>query len=237
MMVLASARDGASREDRMQSKAAPWPSAIALKAVMAVSGLTWLGFLLGHLGTNLNLYAGAASLNGYYAGLKANAVVFWGVRVVLATSIVAHVSAATMLTRRSAAARAIGYRERRYRTSSLAARTMPWSGAVLVLFILWHLLHFTTGHAMPPGTAFAEGNDYANIVASFSLPYVALAYIVCLVLLGVHLWHGAFAATFSLGLRHPRYTAMLRRGLGAVVCFVIAGMLSLPISVLLAVVR
>jgi succinate dehydrogenase cytochrome b subunit len=221
----------------MTRRLAPRPSAIALKAVMAVSGSIWLGFLLGHLGTNLNLYAGPTALNEYYAALKSNAVLFWGVRVVLATSIVAHVSAAIMLTRRSNAARTIAYRERRYRTSSLAARTMPWTGVVLALFILYHLLHFTTGHGMPPGTRHVEGDDYANIVASFSLWYVALAYVACLLLLGLHLWHGAFAATLSLGLRHPRYTGMLRGVLGAIVLVVIVGMLSMPVSVLLALVR
>lgn len=204
---------------------------------MAVSGSIWLGFLAGHLVTNLNLYAGATSLNGYYAALKSNAVLFWGVRVVLATSILAHVTAATMLTRRSVAARTIGYRRRRYQTSSVAGRTMPWTGVVLAVFIVYHLLHFTTGHAMPPGTRYVEGDDYANIVASFSLWYVALAYVACLALLGLHVWHGASAATLSLGLRHPRYTTALRRALGAVVVVVIFGMLSMPIAVLVAVVR
>lgn len=237
-MVLAETRSGV--RDGLTptaSVAAPRLSAITLKATMAVSGLVWLGFLVGHLGTNLNLYAGSAALNDYYAGLKSNAVLFWGVRVVLATSIVAHVTAATMLTRRSNAARAIGYRERRYRTSTLAARTMPWSGVVLGLFILYHLLHFTTGQGMPPGTSFVEGDDYANIVASFSLWYVALGYVACLLLLGLHVWHGAFAATLSLGLRHPRYTAALRRVLGALVLALLAGMVSLPIAVLTALVR
>ncbi len=236
-MVMANAQGGVRNGLTRTTRAAPWPSAVALKAVMAVSGLTWLGFLVGHLGTNLNLYAGAASLNDYYAGLKSNAVLFWGVRVVLATSIIAHVTAATILTRRSAAARAIGYRERRYRTSTLAARTMPWSGVVLALFIPYHLLHFTTGHGMPPGTTFVEGDDYRNIVASFSVWYVALGYIVCLLLLGLHIWHGAFASTLSLGLRHPRYTPVLRRGLGAIALAVLVGMLSLPIAVSLALVR
>lgn len=216
---------------------APLTSSVGLKAVMAVSGFVWVGFLVGHLGTNAHLFGGPESLNDYYASLKANAVLFWGVRVVLATSIAAHIAAATILTRRSNAARGVGYRVRQYRTSSFAGRTMPWTGVVVALFILYHLLHFTTGQAMPAGTTFIEGDDYSNIVSSFSISYVALIYIACLVLLGFHLWHGAFAATLSLGLRHPRYTRAVRLAVGALVAGLLAGMLSMPISVLAGLVR
>lgn len=215
----------------------PLASSVGLKAVMATSGLVWIGFLVGHLGTNAHLFGGPASLNEYYAGLKSNAVLFWGVRVVLATSIVAHVTAATILTRRANAARSVGYRMRRYRTSTFAGRTMPWSGVVLAVFILYHLLHFTTGHAMPPGTTFVEGDDYRNIVSSFSIGYVALAYIGCLLLLGAHTWHGAVAATLSLGIRHPQYNRVVRLVMGAVVALIVAGMLSMPIAVVIGLVR
>jgi succinate dehydrogenase / fumarate reductase cytochrome b subunit len=236
-MASVDARGEAGSALRSGGTTARLTSSIVLKAVMAVSGLIWLGFLLGHLGTNAHLFGGPSSINDYYAGLKSNTALFWGVRVVLATSIAAHVTAATILTRRSTAARQHGYRTRRYLTSTLAARTMPWSGVVLAVFILYHLLHFTTGQAMPAGTTFVEGNDYGNIVSSFSIWYIALIYIGCLLLLGLHVWHGAFAATLSLGLRHPRYTGPLRSVLALIVVALIGGMLSMPISVLAGLVR
>ena len=114
---------------------------------------------------------------------------------------------------------------------------MPWTGVVVAVFILYHLLHFTTGQAMPSGTRFIEGDDYANIVSSFSISYVALVYIACLVLLGFHLWHGAFAATLSLGLRHPRYTRPVRLVLAVLIAGLVLGMLSMPIAVVAGLVR
>lgn len=198
---------------------------------MAVSGFVWLGFLVGHLGTNLHLFGGAASLNDYYAGLKANAQIFWAVRVVLATSVLAHIAAAVTLMRRNSRARPTSYYQRRNQASSFASLTMRWSGPLIGLFILYHLLHLTVGSAMPAGTSFIEGDDYSNIVASFSVWYVAAIYIFSLGLVAAHLWHGAWAATLSLGMRHPRYTQPLRIALLGLTLLLSLGMLSIPLAV------
>jgi succinate dehydrogenase / fumarate reductase, cytochrome b subunit len=212
-------------------------SSTLLKAVMAVTGFVWVGFLVGHLGTNARVFGGAQMLNEYYASLKSNLLLFWGVRVVLATSVVAHVVAAVTLQRRSFAARPVRYKKRRYKAASLASRTMPWSGVVIGLFILFHLLHLTTGQLMPAGAAFVDGDDYHNIVASFSVWYVALAYVLCIALVGMHLWHGLSSATLSIGLRHPRYARLLRWGPASLVVGLVLGMLAIPLSVLFGCVR
>ena len=88
------------------------------------------------------------------------------------------------------------------------------------------------GSAMPHGTTFTEGDDYANIVSSFSVWYVAMIYIVALGLVGLHLWHGVWSATVSLGLRHPRYNGPLRALAIGVTLLITVGMLSIPVSVL-----
>lgn len=212
-------------------------STITLKTLMAISGFVWFGFLVGHLGSNLHVFGGPESLNTYYAGLKANAVIFWGVRVVLATSIVVHSAAAFSLTRRSVAARPVGYRRRQNIASTFASRTMRWTGPLVGVFILYHLLHFTGGQAMPAGTTFKPEDTYNNIVSSFSIGYVALAYVLSLSLLGLHLWHGAYAATLSLGARHPKYDRKLKLGLTTLAALLVLGMLSIPIAVVAGFVR
>jgi succinate dehydrogenase / fumarate reductase cytochrome b subunit len=203
---------------------------VFLKPVIAITGFVWFGFLLAHLGSNLRLFWGAESLNGYYAGLKANGPVFWGVRVVLATSVALHIAATITLIRRNAAARPVAYAVRKNTTSTLASRTMRWTGPVLGMFILYHLLHFTTGDLMPAGTTFHEGDDYRNIVSSFSIWYIALLYVSMLGLLGMHLWHGAWAATLSLGARYPTYDRALRLLLLTIVGALILGMLAIPLA-------
>jgi succinate dehydrogenase / fumarate reductase cytochrome b subunit len=204
---------------------------------MATSGLVWIGFLVGHLGTNAHLFGGAEMLNRYYAGLKENVGIFWGVRVVLASSVVAHIACAITLRRCSSEARPVRYRKRRYQAATLASRSMPWSGIGIGLFILFHLLHLTTGQAMPPGAVFVDGDDYGNIIASFSRWYVVLAYVVSIGFITLHLWHGAMAATLSVGIRHPRYTDALRKGLAVLVVLLGLGMLSIPLSVFAGCVR
>lgn len=208
-------------------------SSPTLKAVMAVSGAVWLGFLVAHLGTNIRVFGGPASINDYYAGLKSNAVVLWGVRAVLALSILAHAAAAIILTQRSRAARPLGYAKHTSISSTFASRSMKWSGPLLGVFILYHLLHLTGGQAMPLGTTFVDEDQYGNIVTSFSVVPVAAVYIVSLLLLSVHLWHGSRAAFLSMGLSHPRHTRTVERTAFLIVALLVGGMLLIPIGVLL----
>lgn len=193
-------------------------TSIFSKSVMALSGFVWVGFLVGHLGTNLHLFGGPVSLNDYYAGLKANTFVFWGVRVVLATSVLAHIAAAVTLMRRNADARPVAYRRRSSLATSFASRTMRWSGPLLGLFILYHLLHLTVGSAMPSGTTFTEGDDFGNIVSSFSVWYVAAIYIASIGLL-------------SLYDRPARIAAI---GIASLISL---GMLSIPVAVVMGFVQ
>jgi succinate dehydrogenase / fumarate reductase cytochrome b subunit len=231
-IVPANERIDAAAPSMRRARAALFTSSIALKWVMAISGLVWVGFLLGHVGTNLHIFGGAESLNDYYAALKANTLLFWGVRVALVSSIVAHVAAAWVLAQRNREARPVSYRMRRSLTSSIATRSMLVTGPLLAAFIVYHLLHLTVGTAMPETTPFVEGDDYSNIVTSFSNPYVAAIYIVSVTLLGLHLWHGAWAATMTLGARHPRHDARLRIGVHVVMALVLAGLLAIPVAVL-----
>lgn len=180
-------------------------STIGKKVIMGVTGLIGIGFLILHVAGNLQAFEGASKLNAYSAALHGPLnELLWVVRVVLVAAVVLHVTMAYQLTRRTAAARPIGYRHREPQVSTLAARTMTWGGVLLLVFIVFHILHFTTetfdpGHAAGMVDVHGDHDVYANVVASFRVPWVAAFYIVAMLALGLHLYHGAWSSMRTLG--------------------------------------
>ena len=124
-----------------------------------------------------------------------------------------HIWSSVQLAVRNIGARPVGYARRKAAGSSYASRTMYWSGPIILAFVIYHLLDFTFGTVNPH---FEPGNVYGNVVASFQLIPVAAFYIIAMLLLCLHLYHGLWSMFQSLGIRHPRYTPMLqtRRGGG-----------------------
>jgi succinate dehydrogenase / fumarate reductase cytochrome b subunit len=158
----------------------------------------------------------------------------WGARVTLLAAVALHIWAATSLTRMSLAARPQGYEVTRHLESTYASRTMRWSGVTIALFIVYHLLHFTFGSVHPD---FREGDVYHNVVAGFQLWPVSLFYVLAMIALGFHLYHGAWSMLQTLGLSHPRYNKV-RNGLaGLLAILVVVGNISIPVAVLAGFVR
>jgi len=125
-------------------------STIGKKIIMAATGLIGIGFVIGHMAGNLQAFIGQNKLNAYGALLHGPlAELLWVVRVVLIIAVVLHVLMAWQLTMRARAARPIGYRKREPQVSTLASRTMRWGGVLLLVFIVVHILHFTTGQIDP----------------------------------------------------------------------------------------
>ena len=211
-------------------------STIGKKIVMAVTGVVLVGFVLGHMSGNLLIYLGPEALDHYGEFLRAflHGGGLWIARAVLLVCAVLHVWAALSLTRADRAARPVGYREWVPRESTLASRTMRWSGVVILAFIVYHLLDFTFGTVNP---GFVEGRVYRNVVASFQVVPVALFYIVAMVLLWGHLRHGVWSMLRTLGLSHPRYDALAHRVAAVFATVVVAGNISFPLAVLLGVVK
>src|SRR4030095_14284326 len=163
-------------------------STIGKKVVMATTGVVLVGFVLGHMLGNLQLYLGADAMDAYAVFLREflHGGGLWIARAVLLACAVLHVWAATSLTLADRAARPVAYREWESRESTWASRTMRWSGVVVLLFLVYHLLDLTFGAVNP---AFEEGRVYHNVVASFRSVPVALFYIVAMLLLWSHLRH------------------------------------------------
>ena len=208
-----------------------WRSSIGRKVVMAVTGAILFGFVLGHLAGNLTVYLGPEALNGYAVFLRQflHGAGLWVARAVLLLSVILHIWSATSLTLTSRAARPVGYRERQWTESTYASRTMRWSGVIIFFFVIYHLLHFTFGTVHP---AFVEGDVYHNFVTGFQSVPVSIAYIVAMILLGLHLRHGVWSMFQTLGVSHPRYIRWAHVGAWIFALLIVVGNCSFPIAVL-----
>ncbi|HTO75472.1 MAG TPA: succinate dehydrogenase cytochrome b subunit [Thermoanaerobaculia bacterium] len=211
-------------------------SSIGRKVVMAVTGAILVLFVLGHMIGNLQVYLGPAALNHYGVLLRQllHGAGLWVVRAVMLTAVSLHIWSATSLTLESRRARPEGYREQKWKESTYASRTMRWGGVIILLFVIYHLLHFTTGTVHPN---FIEGDIYHNFVTGFQSVPVSIAYIVAMLALGLHLRHGVWSMFQTLGVSHPRYIRMAHVTAWVVAIVVVAGNISFPVAVLAGVVK
>jgi succinate dehydrogenase / fumarate reductase cytochrome b subunit len=210
-------------------------STIGKKVVMGATGVVLFGFVLAHMVGNLLLYSGPEGLNAYSEFLHemGHGMGLWAARGVLLLAVGLHIWASTSLTLANTKARPVGYRETQSRESTYASRTMRWSGPLLLLFIVYHLLHFTTGTVHKN---FVPGDVYHNVVAGFRVWPVSAFYIAAMITLGFHLWHGVWSMLQSLGLSHPRWNPLRRAFATVFTVLVIAANISFPIAVLVGLV-
>jgi succinate dehydrogenase / fumarate reductase cytochrome b subunit len=210
-----------------------WDSSVGKKTVMAVTGLIGVAFVIGHMVGNLQVFQGADRLNGYGALLHGPLnELLWGLRAVLVAAVALHVVAAWQLTLRDRAARPVAYRTRVPQVSTLASRTMRWGGVLLLVFIVLHVLHFTTGTVRPTGT-FTPGDVYGNVTGSFRLWWVTLFYLAAMLALGLHLYHGVWSSPRTLGAERPA-RHVRRRPIAILLAVLVAGGFALvPVAVFL----
>ncbi|HXT17827.1 MAG TPA: succinate dehydrogenase cytochrome b subunit [Gemmatimonadaceae bacterium] len=227
----------------MSQLATFYRSTIGKKIIMGVTGLIGIGFLILHVAGNLQAFEGQSKLNEYSAMLHGPASeLLWLVRIVLIVSVVLHVLMAYQLTMRSQAARPIGYQRRVPQVSTLASRTMKWGGVFLLLFIIFHILHFTTETIDPAGwrgmtDIHGQHDIYGNVVASFRIWWVALVYIVAMVFLGLHLYHGAWSSVRTLGHAKQSPNPLHRRVAAIVAIALWAGFTLVPVGVIVGLIR
>ena len=211
-------------------------SMVGKKAVMGITGLIWVGFVILHSLGNLLVFRGSTAINSYSHFLKSTGELLWALRVVLFLAVVLHVIAAVQLTRQSRAARPIGYAKRETQVATIASRTMRWGGALILVFLVAHILHFTTGNIRPAGVFSAE-DVYANVVTSFRIWWVALFYVVAMIALGLHLFHGAWSSVRSIAVSPPSPQPLHRRLSLVIAVFVWAAFTAIPVAVFSGMVR
>lgn len=212
-------------------------SNIVSKALLAVTGLVLFGFVIAHMLGNLQIYLGREAYNHYAELLKGMPALLWGARLVLSASVVAHIFVSMRLVADAAEARPQAYYAQKSVVTTYAARTMRWSGPILAAFIIFHLAHFTWPGVSMGSYPHDPRDVYANFVQGFQVPWVALIYVVGQVLLGLHLYHGGWSLMQSLGLSHPRYNSLRQAIPRTVALLVVAGNLSMPLAVLMGLVK
>jgi succinate dehydrogenase / fumarate reductase cytochrome b subunit len=213
-----------------------YASMVGKKVVMGVTGLIGIGFVILHSIGNLLVFRGPAAINSYSHFLKSTGELLWTLRIVLIVAVVLHVVAAVQLTLQNRAARPIDYNKRESQVATIASRTMRWGGVFLLVFIVLHILHFTTGTIRPAGV-FTPEDVYANVVASFRIWWVALFYVLAMVALGLHLFHGAWSSVRSIGVSPPSPQPLHRKISVVIAILVWAAFTAVPVAVFAGIVR
>jgi succinate dehydrogenase / fumarate reductase cytochrome b subunit len=202
---------------------------------MAVSGIVMLLYLILHMIGNLHVFQGPESFNHYSEWIRTvgdpavpHQTVLTIVRIALVVAVVAHFWAAVSLWRQARRARPERYVTKKAVAQSYASRTMRWGGVIVLLFIIYHILDLTTGTVNPDG----KGTPYDRLIASFSNPFVTAFYVAALILLGMHLRHGIWSATQTLGQSNKRRERTVNAFAIVFSTLLIAGFLVTPFSVL-----
>jgi len=228
----------------MRRVATLYRTTVGKKVLMAASGVVLFGFVFVHMIGNLKMLFPPA--DGHFAmdvyaeflrevgyPLVPHEGVLWLARLVLLGAVAIHAVSAVQLSQLSRAARPTGYAKEQSLSLSYASRTMRWGGVILLLFIVYHILHFTTGQAH---SSFVAGAVHQNYVSAFQSPLIFGVYLLAQTALCLHLYHGVWSIFQTLGLNHPKYNHLRRPfAIGfAVVVFI--GFLTPPTLVLAGVI-
>jgi len=222
-------------------------TAVGKKYVMAITGIIGIGYIVAHMVGNLKMYMGREA-DGVYAidhygeflrellvPILPRTVTLWLLRAVLIGALVLHLHAAWSLTVMNRRARPVKYQSARdYQIANFASRTMRWTGIIVLLFIVWHLLDLTGGQVNPD---FVRGEVYRNVDASLSRVPVAAFYILANIALGIHLFHGTWSLFQSMGWSNPRFNRWRRSLAVGLATVVVVGNVSFPVAVLAGIVE
>ena len=208
---------------------------------MAITGIMLLGFIAFHMAGNLKIYLGMEEVDHYAEWLRTIAepvlphtAFLWILRIGLVFAFGFHIHAAYSLTRLNRKARPVRYQSHRdYVAANFASRTMRWTGVLVALFLIFHLLDLTWGNANPD---FVGGDVYENVIHSFQRVPVAIFYIAANLALGIHIFHGAWSMFQSLGLNNPRFNLWRRYFAGGFAAVITVGNVSMPLLIVTGVV-
>jgi succinate dehydrogenase / fumarate reductase cytochrome b subunit len=215
-------------------------TSVGKKVAVATTGIIGVGFVFAHMVGNLKVFLGPHAINTYGEGLRTmgepyfpRSFVLWCLRLVLIAAVVIHVVLTVQLARQSRRARPVRYEYTKAVRKSPAARTMRWGALAIFLFIIFHLADLTWGTANP---GFVRGDVYRNLVATFDRPWVTAIYLLAMFALGMHLYHGTWSVTQTLGINQARWDKAIRRGATALAVVIAGGFALVPLGVVFKVV-
>ena len=210
---------------------------VGAKFLLAMTGSVLFLFVCVHLLGNLLIYLGADVLNAYAERIHHASFLIYPLRVVLGTCLLVHMFLAIRLYLRNRRAQGTPYTHRNYRTASISSRTMIYTGAIVLFFILYHLAHLTLRVTDERFTQLAHHDIYRMLVLSFSQPLVAGFYIMAMIFLGLHLRHGIASLLQTFGLSNKHYERKIIRGGQIIAWFIMLGNISIPLSIYLGVIK
>ena len=216
-------------------------SSIGRKWVVALTGLALFGFVVGHLAGNLQIFIGPESINRYGAFLQGLGELLWLVRIGLLVMLVLHIVFTIKLRLENRAARPERYAVTKRLASPFAARMMLWSGLMVLCFVIFHLLHFTTQTIYPEYRGFhdslARHDVYHMMVVGFSNKAASAFYLVGVGLLAMHLNHGIQSLFQTLGWNSGKVRPLWEKGGQAFSWLIFLGYASIPVAVMAGLIK
>jgi succinate dehydrogenase / fumarate reductase cytochrome b subunit len=218
-----------------------YQSSIGKKITVAVTGIILIVFVIGHLLGNLEIYLGQDHTNWYAEFLRSTGPLLWIVRIILVITVVAHIVATIQLTLENRRAKPQKYAVKAPQASTIASRTMIYSGLLVLCFVIYHLLHFTFQTTNPSFRTLTDTQGrhdvYHMVILGFQQPLISLFYILALFLLSVHLSHGFGSVTQTLGINNRKVAGLISNGGRVLSWLIFAGYVSIPVTILLGVLK
>jgi succinate dehydrogenase / fumarate reductase cytochrome b subunit len=219
-------------------------TSVGKKSIVAITGALLLGFVIAHMLGNLQIFLGADRINSYAKTLQDLGGLLWVARIGLLVAFVVHIAMAIKLTLENKAARPVPYAVNKVHHATLASRIMPYTGTVILAFVIYHLLHFTLASFNPEYKQLMDDqgrhDGYKMVIAGFSNPLSSLFYILaqaCLALPIGHLSHGIFSIFQTLGVNHPNIDGRIKLASFGVSMVIFLGNSSIPVAVLAGVIK
>lgn len=220
----------------------PSTTSIGRKWWAASSGIILLLFVVGHMLGNLQMFLGPEAINAYAEKLRAIPALLWAVRVFFLTWALIHTVDGIALWWRNRQSRPVPYHSQDFQRASLASRTMIWSGLAIFFFVVYHLLHFTVRVTNPEYATLTYGAEmhqdvYSMVVLGFQNPIISVVYLLAVFFLALHLSHGISSFPQTMGWNKTELQPIYRRIAYTVSVLLFFGYASLPIAVLLGVIK
>ncbi|MCB1169220.1 MAG: succinate dehydrogenase cytochrome b subunit [Leptospiraceae bacterium] len=216
-------------------------SSIGRKILVAITGLLLIGFVIGHMLGNWNMFFGREEMNAYAAFLKSIPGPLWTARIGLVVIFVLHIIIALKLKMENNGARPVGYKKKNTQRASAASRFMAQTGLLILAFVIYHLLHFTFGQIEPSGFALHDDQGrhdvYGMVIHSFSNPAIAASYVVAMFFLAMHLVHAVQSMLQTFGLTGEQSRPTVEKISIGFAIFIFAGYSAIPVAILSGLVR
>ena len=232
--------EGSARQPRLRWLSEVWSSTVGKKLIVGITGVILVAYVILHMLGNLKTLQGNGSgvpaVDTYADWLRTAGSpvipregVLWFVRAILITAFVVHIVGVSQLIKRNRDARPPGHRNAKVIQRSWASRTMAISGFLLLAFIIFHVLQFTTLTIHP--TPLAEGTVYENLYGAFQEWWLVVIYVAAVVVLGFHLRHALWSVLQTHGFDAPNRNPSFRRGANATAILITAGFAVIPIAI------